>query len=75
MLKGNLSGREIGFDTTLIGKLIDAYIKHVPGELRETVRVFESVRFYDELLRVLAAEEKAGMEMIEKRALKEEDPL
>lgn len=72
-LKGNLSGESIKFDTTLIRRLIDAYCVHVPNEIRKTETVFTMVHFYDDLLRVSKAEELAGLEIIEKTALKEDD--
>ncbi len=72
-LKGNLSGESIKFDTTLIGRFIDAYCLQIPNELRKTEVVFQVVHFFDDLLRVSKAEELAGLEIIEKTALKEED--
>lgn len=72
-LKGNLSGKPIVIDVEVVVALINAYMLVIPNEKRTLPLSLQVLRFHEDLKGVLESEESAGIEMIEKRALKEED--
>ena len=66
-LNGSLSGEEITIDIDTAVVLINAYMVIIPNEKRTLPDSLKVLRFHEDLKRVLAKEEKAGIEHIERK--------
>lgn len=72
-LRGNLSGEKIVIDIEVVVALIDAYMTVIPNEKRTLPTALKVLRFHEDLREVLEAEEAAGLDTIERKAIEEED--
>ena len=72
-LKGNLSGKLVVIDIEVVVALINAYMVVIPNEKRTLSQSLKVLRLHEELNEVLKAEEAAGLQIIEKKTITEED--
>lgn len=67
VVTGQYSKKEMKIDVDVVYELINAYMTIIPNEKRELALALKVLRFHDDVRDMFTAEEKAGLEELERR--------